>query len=33
MLNSEPKIGLVTVLYNSIEVLEDFFQSLGNQSY
>ena len=33
MLTNEPKIGLVTVLYNSIEVLEDFFQSLGNQSY
>ena len=33
MLNNEPKIGLVTVLYNSIEVLEDFFQSLVKQSY
>jgi GT2 family glycosyltransferase len=30
---NEPKLGLVTVLYNSIEVLEDFFQSLANQSY
>ena len=32
-MTNEPKIGLVTVLYNSIEVLEDFFQSLVNQSY
>ncbi len=33
MLSNNTKIGLVTVLYNSIEVLEDFFQSLYNQSY
>lgn len=29
----EPKIGLVTVLYNGIEVLEGFFQSLATQTY
>ena len=29
----EPKIGLVTVLYNGIEVLEGFFKSLSNQRY
>lgn len=29
----EPKIGLVTVLYNGIEVLEGFFESLSRQTY
>ena len=29
----EPKIGLVTVLYNGIEVLEGFFKSLAKQTY
>lgn len=29
----EPKIGLVTVLYNGIEVLEGFFISLEKQTY
>ena len=29
----QPKIGLVTVLYKSDNVLEDFFLSLGTQSY
>ena len=33
MLNNKPKIGLITVLYNSKEVLKDFFQSLANQTY
>lgn len=28
-----PKLGLVTVLYNTPEVLEDFFKSLACQSY
>ena len=32
-MNKRPKIGLVTVLYNGIEVLEDFFVSLNNQTY
>jgi GT2 family glycosyltransferase len=31
--NFKPKIGLVTVLYNGIEVLEDFFTSLSKQTY
>jgi GT2 family glycosyltransferase len=33
VLTNKPKIGLVTVLYNSVEVLEGFFQSLNNQTY
>jgi GT2 family glycosyltransferase len=33
VLNNKPKIGLITVLYNSKEVLKDFFQSLANQTY
>lgn len=32
-MNIEPKIGLVTVLYNGIEVLEGFFESLAKQTY
>lgn len=32
-MNNEPKIGLVTVLYNGIEVLEGFFESLSKQTY
>jgi len=32
-MRNEPKIGLVTVLYNGIEVLEGFFESLGKQTY
>lgn len=32
-MNKRPQIGLVTVLYNGIEVLEDFFVSLNNQTY
>jgi len=32
-MNNEPKIGLVTVLYNGIEVLEGFFESLVKQTY
>jgi len=30
---NEPKIGIVTVLYNGIEVLEGFFESLTKQTY
>lgn len=30
---NEPKIGLVTVLYNGIEVLQGFFESLAKQTY
>lgn len=30
---NEPKIGLVTVLYNATEVLQGFFESLAKQSY
>lgn len=29
----EPKIGLVTVLYHGVEVLEGFFESLNKQTY
>ncbi len=32
-MNNEPKIGLVTVLYNGVEVLEGFFESLAKQTY
>lgn len=32
-MNIEPKIGLVTVLYNGIEVLQGFFESLAKQTY
>lgn len=32
-MTSEPKIGLVTVLYNGIEVLQGFFESLAKQTY
>jgi GT2 family glycosyltransferase len=32
-MSKEPKIGLVTVLYNGKEVLEGFFKSLGKQTY
>jgi GT2 family glycosyltransferase len=30
---NEPKIGLVTVLYNGLEVLQGFFESLSKQTY
>lgn len=30
---NEPKIGLVTVLYNGIEVLQGFYESLAKQTY
>lgn len=30
---NNPKIGLVTVLYNSPDVLPDFFSSLAKQDY
>ena len=30
---SEGKIGIVTVLYNSEKVLQDFFISLNTQTY
>lgn len=33
MIVNEPKLGLVTVLYNSPEVLVDFFRSVALQSY
>ena len=29
----DSKIGLVTVLYNGEEVLPEFFESLGSQTY
>jgi len=32
-MNDGPKIGLVTVLYNGIEILQGFFESLANQTY
>lgn len=32
-MNNSSKIGLVTVLYNSVEVLEGFFQSLSKQTF
>lgn len=32
-LSTNPKIGLVTVLYNGKEVLPDFFESLANQTF
>lgn len=32
-MNNNSKIGLVTVLYNSVEVLEGFFQSLSKQTF
>jgi len=32
-MNTFPKLGLVTVLYNGIEVLEGFFESLSKQTY
>ena len=32
-MSNEPKIGLVTVLYNGIEVLDGFFESLAKQTY
>jgi GT2 family glycosyltransferase len=32
-MRGEPKIGLVTVLFNGVEVLEGFFESLSRQTY
>ncbi len=32
-MNAIPKIGLVTVLYNGVELLEGFYKSLGSQTY
>ncbi|WP_248464289.1 glycosyltransferase family 2 protein [Pectobacterium versatile] len=33
MENNIPKVGLVTVLYNGVEVLADFFKSLSSQEF